>query len=217
MILYGYWRSSATYRVRIALNLKTIEYRCKPVHLVLDGGQQFTAEYTQLNPANLVPTLVDETADVTVTQSLAILAYLDEAFPESVSLVFGSASHKAQIRAIAYDIACDTQPIANLRVLNYLQAEFSLGGADKKRWAAHWIAKSFAAIETRLQASAGDYCVADTLSLADVCLVPQVYNAVRFGIDMAAFPTIQAISQRCNALPAFVNALPENQPDAMPQ
>lgn len=215
MTLYGYWRSSATYRVRIALNLKTIQYRYKPIHLVRDGGQQFTAEYAQLNPANLVPTLVDETAGVTLAQSLAILAYLDEAFPESAALVFGSASHKAQIRAIAYDIACDTQPIANLRILNYLQAELALGGDEKTRWAAHWIANSFRAIETRLRASAGEYCVADNISLADVCLVPQVYNAVRFGIDMAEFPKIQAISQRCNALPAFAEALPENQPDAM--
>lgn len=214
MKLYGYWRSSASYRVRIALNLKAIDYEYIPVHLVQDGGQQFSAEYAQLNPANLVPTLVDDQQALTLTQSLAILSYLDEAFPETPSLIFGDAQQKAHIRAVAYDVACDTQPIANLRILKYLESELELAASVKVQWAKHWITKSFQAIETRLKECAGDYCVANTVSLADVCLIPQVYNAQRFGVDMDAFPIIANIHEKCNALSAFYDALPENQPDA---
>lgn len=214
MKLFGYWRSSATYRVRIALNLKQITYDYEPVHLVNNGGEQFSESYQALNPSQLVPTLVDESRSVTLNQSLAMMEYLDEAFPDSSPLVFGDVQQKALIRTIAYDVACDTQPIANLRVLKYVASDLEQGDKGKVDWAKHWIIKGLEAVEQRIKETSGKYCVGDQVSLADVCLVPQVYNAVRFNIDLAAFPTIQKVTDNCNALDAFVKALPENQPDA---
>ncbi|MCY7295964.1 maleylacetoacetate isomerase [Alteromonas sp. a30] len=214
MKLYGYWRSSATYRVRLALNLKGIEYQYEPVHLVKNGGEQYSGKYQALNPAQLVPTLVDEKEAVTLNQSLAIIEYLEEAFPESPPLISGSARQKALIRTIAYDVACDTQPIANLRVLNYVAKDLAQGDAGKVAWAKHWIAKGLASLETRIAPTSGLFCVGDEVSLADVCLIPQVYNAERFNIDLSPFPTIKRVAEHCNFQPAFIQALPENQPDA---
>jgi len=213
MKLYGYWRSSATYRVRIALNLKQLDYDYEPVHLVKDGGEQFSDSYHSLNPSQLVPTLVDDNA-LALNQSLAIMEYLDEAYPSSAQLVSGDAKRKALIRTISYDVACDTQPIANLRVLKYVASDLEKGDSGKLEWAKHWIIKGLQSVEVRLKDTAGEFCVGDEVSLADICLVPQVYNAVRFNIDMSDFPTIKRIVDNCNRLEAFEKALPENQPDA---
>ncbi|MFC7003896.1 maleylacetoacetate isomerase [Bowmanella sp. JS7-9] len=212
--LYSYWRSSASYRVRIALNIKGLDYTLQPVHLVKDGGQQHSDNYAGLNPANLVPTLVDDDEDVILNQSLAICEYLDEKYPNLPQLLPEHALDRARVRTVAMDIACDVQPLANLRVLNYLASEYGVDQGGKATWAKHWINKCFATVEKRLQNTAADYCFGFTLSLADVCLMPQVYNAHRFGVDMSQFPTIQRIAENLAELEAFKRAAPENQPDA---
>ena len=212
--LHGYWRSSASYRVRIALNLKGIAYEYVPVHLVKDGGEQHQARYQGLNPSELVPTLVDEDEDVILNQSLAIIEYVDEKYPSAVKLLPEHKLQRARVRALAQDIAADIQPLANLRVLQYLESHYQVDADGKAEWSRHWIEKGFAGIEKRLQTTAGKYCFGFDLSLADVCLVPQIYNALRFGVDMASFPLIQRIHENCNKLPEFVAAKPENQPDA---
>lgn len=214
MKLFSYWRSSASYRVRIALNVKGIEYDYVPVHLVKDGGEQHSEQYQEMNPARLVPTLVDESEGLTLNQSMAIVEYLDEAYPGSEQLVYGDKESRALIRTIAYDVGCDIQPIANLRILNYLTDSLGMDADKKTQWAQHWIRTGFAALEKRLAKSAGKYCVGDKVSLADVCLVPQAYNATRFGVELADYPTIQRVVDNCNQLQAFIDAQPENQPDA---
>ena len=211
MKLYGYWRSSAAYRVRIALAHKQLDFDSVPVHLVKDGGQQHQAEYKALNPAELVPTLQD--GDLTVNQSLAMLEYLEEQYPQP-ALLPEAAKDKAQVRAMALDIACDIHPLNNLRVLQYLTGPLQLTEQQKTAWIHHWLNTGFAALEQRLATTAGGYCFGDQLSLADVCLVPQVYNAIRFQLDMTPYPLIQSIYQRCNQLPAFQTAAPEQQDDA---
>ncbi|NAX21635.1 maleylacetoacetate isomerase [Vibrio sp. V39_P1S14PM300] len=209
--LYGYWRSSATYRVRIALNLKGLAYQQKSVHLVNNGGEQHSAEYQALNPSQLVPVLVD--GEMVLNQSLAIIDYLDERYPDCPIIpLFGEARFAA--KALAQDIAIDIHPLNNLRVLQYLTNELSVEEKQKSVWIRHWIETGFRALEHKLEGRAGQYCVGDTVSLVDVCLVPQVYNAIRFGIDMTDFPLLGAIVERLNQLPAFVEAAPENQPDA---
>lgn len=212
--LYGYWRSSASYRVRIALNLKAIAYQYVPVHLVKEGGEQHQTSYLGLNPAELVPTLVDEDEDIILNQSLAIIEYLDEKYSSGMKLLPEHKLQRARVRALAQDIAADIQPLANLRVLQHLEAQYKVDAEGKAAWSRHWIEKGFGAIEKRLQNTAGKYCFGFDLSLADVCLVPQIYNAVRFGVDMDAYPLIKRIHANCNKLPEFVAALPENQPDA---
>ncbi|WP_332675415.1 maleylacetoacetate isomerase [Aromatoleum sp.] len=213
MKLYTYFRSSAAYRVRIALNLKQLAYDAVPVHLVRGGGEQRQPEYLALNPAGLVPTLVD--GPDTLSQSLAIIEYLDEMHPEP-SLLPGSAADRARIRAIAQAIACDIHPINNLRVLQYLTREFGVSDAQKNAWYRHWTEAGLAAVEAML---AGDprtaaFCHGDTPTLADCCLVPQVFNARRFGCDLTAMPTSLGIAERCAGLDAFRRAAPEQQPDA---
>ncbi|WP_406667265.1 maleylacetoacetate isomerase [Gallaecimonas sp. GXIMD1310] len=211
MTLYSYWRSSAAYRVRIALALKNLPFQLEPVHLVKDGGEQHATRYAALNPAELVPTLVD--GDVVLNQSLAILEYLEETHPEPRLLPQEPAA-RAQVRGLCQDIACDIHPIDNLRVLQYLSAELGVSDEQKGAWYRHWVEVGFAAIEKRLANTAGQYCFGDELTLADCCLVPQVYNARRFNVDMQAYPLLSAISARLEAIPAFFTAAPENQPDA---
>lgn len=211
MKLYGYWRSSAAYRVRIALALKGMAYESIPVHLVKDGGQQHQASYQELNPAELVPTLVDN--ELTLNQSLAIVEYLDAVQPEP-ALLPAEPQQAALVRAMALDIACDIHPLNNLRVLQYLTGPLQLTEQQKTAWIHHWLNTGFQALEQRLQQSAGRCCFGDAVSLADICLVPQVYNALRFGLDMTPYPTIQAIYQHCNSLAAFAGAAPEAQADA---
>lgn len=211
MKLYGYWRSSAAYRVRIALNLKQLSYDNIPVHLVKNGGEQHSADYKALNPAELVPTLLDN--NLSLNQSLAIIEYLEQKYPEPRVLPADPAT-KAKARALALDIACDIHPLNNLRVLQYLTGPLALTDEQKQAWVIHWLEVGFSGVEQRLATCAGQFCVGDEVSLADICLVPQVYNAKRFGLDMALYPRINAIVERCLQLEAFKLAAPEAQPDA---
>lgn len=208
MKLYSYFRSSAAYRVRIALNLKNIQHELVAVNLL--KSEQQSEAYLAKNPQGLLPAL--ETEQGVLGQSLAILEYLEETHPET-PLIFGDAWQKAQIRNLSYAIACDIHPIDNLRVLKYLSSELGVGDEAKNAWYRHWVEVGFDKIEQLLDAN-NSYCVGDKPSLADVCLVPQVFNALRFKVDMTAYPKIAAIYERCNQLAAFVDAAPENQPDA---
>ena len=213
--LYGYWRSSASYRVRIALNLKGIKYEYIPVHLVNNGGEQRSEAYQLLNPSMLVPTLVDDDSDITLNQSLAIIEYLDEAYPDINALLPQHMVDRAWVRMLAQDIACDVQPLANLRVLNKLKMDFNADDNAAKRWAFDFIIGGFEALEKRLVTRAGKYAYGYAVTLADLCIVPQVYNALRFNVDMNQFPTINKVYLNCQRLEAFINAAPENQIDAI--
>ncbi len=211
MKLYGYWRSTAAYRVRIALYLKDIEFESISVHLVKNGGEQHASDYTAINPTHLVPTLVD--GEFSLNQSLAIIDYLDQAY-DGVALYPKEAKLRAKVAAFSLDIACEIHPLNNLRVQQYLTNSLAADGEVKQAWLAHWMGIGFAAIEKQLESSAGRYCFADTLTVADICLVAQVYNANRFNVDMSAYPMINRIVENCNKLPAFIKAAPENQDDA---
>ncbi|MDX2321522.1 MAG: maleylacetoacetate isomerase [Moritella sp.] len=216
MKLYSYFRSSAAYRVRIVLNLKHINYDTVPVHLVKDGGQQHSTEYLTINPQGLLPCLdvaaPDSKAQI-IIQSGAIIEYLQERFPQP-SLLPTSLIERAYVRSLMHIIACDMHPINNLRVLRYLEEHFDCDKAEKIRWYHHWLATGFAAIETLLAKKASThYCYNEQVTLADVYLIPQVYNALRFKFDMTAYPAISHIYQHCILLPAFSQAAPEQQPD----
>jgi maleylacetoacetate isomerase len=209
--LYGYWRSTAAYRVRIALNLKQVAYENIAVHLVKEGGEQHQPEYRSLNPQGLVPLLVD--GSLKLNQSMAILEYLEEKYP-SPALLPSDRNERAQVRALCHTIACDIHPLNNLRVLQYLGGTLGVDEQARNDWYHHWIRQGFDAIEAQLTKSAGQYCFGDQLTLADLVLVPQVYNANRFAVDLTPYPTIRAINERCLAVRAFVDAAPESQPDA---
>lgn len=213
MKLYSYWRSSASYRVRIALNLKALSYDIVPVHLVKNGGEQLSAEYRQLNPDGLVPVLADDAA--VLTQSLAIIEYLDEAHPEP-PLLPKTALDRAYVRGIALSIACDIHPLNNLRVLRYLVRNLKAGEDEKNAWYRHWCEQGLAALEATLAKDnrIGRFCFGDTPTLADCCLVPQVANAQRMNCDLSGMPTVMRINDACLALEAFEKAAPANQPDA---
>ena len=211
MKLYGYWRSSAAYRVRIALHLKAIDFESQSVHLIKDGGQQHQSDYVSLNPSHLVPTLVD--GDVVLNQSMAILDYL-EALYKQAPLYPENIIDKAKVQALALDIACEIHPVNNLRVQQYLVNELGVTDQQKLAWVHHWMDLGFTSIEKQLASSAGQYCFGDQLTIADICLVPQVYNALRFGLNMSKYPLIDRICKRCNMIDAFIKALPENQEDA---
>lgn len=216
MKLYGYWRSSAAYRVRIALNLKGISAEQLSVHLVRDGGEQHKAAYSALNPLELVPTLTldDELDADALSQSLAIIEYLDEIRPQS-PLLPASALERAHVRAMALTVACEIHPLNNLRVLQYLTQTLGVDEAAKNTWYHHWVASGFAALETLLVRHSGRYCFGDTVTLADLCLVPQVYNAQRFNVDLTPYPNIMRVWAECNQLEAFADAAPERQADAV--
>ncbi|MBU3022265.1 maleylacetoacetate isomerase [Aestuariibacter sp. A3R04] len=211
--LYGYWRSSATYRVRIAMNLKGLSYEYVPVHLVKEGGEQTHATFKRLNPAQLVPALVDDDEDFVLNQSLSIIEYLDEKHPEPYRLLPQHSLERARVRGLAYDIAMEMQPLGNLRVLNELRETFGADDEMVASWVRKWSEKGFTAIEQRLQTQAGKFCFDFDVTLADVCLVPQVYIAKRFGLDMSAYPLVMRIYDHCQQIQAFVDARPENQPD----
>ncbi len=213
MKLYGYFRSSAAYRVRIALNLKNLAYEHVGVHLVNNGGEQHGAAYRALNPSALVPTLVD--GDLVLSQSLAMLEYLEEAYPKTQALLPLNPALRARIRAFAASIACDIHPLNNLRVLGYLSGELGINAEQKNSWYSHWIHTGFTALEAQLAHSSGLYCFGDQPSIADCCLIPQVYNALRFKLDLTAYPHITRIYAHCHTLDAFIQAAPENQPDAV--
>ena len=211
MKLYGYWRSSASFRVRLALHIKQLDFEYHPVHLVKDGGEQHSAAYQRLNPSSLVPTFVDD--EVTLNQSLAIIEYLDERYAQR-PLLPAAALDRAKVRALAYDFACELQPVTNLRVLKYLTGELNCNDEQRLQWIHHWIHKSFTAFEQRLTETAGDYCYGDSVTLADICLLPQVYNAHRFDVALDNYPTLTAVNDRLQQLEAVQQARPENQPDA---
>lgn len=210
MKLYSYHRSSAAYRLRIALNLKGIDYQHETVNLLTGEEQQHT--YAALNPEKLVPIL--ENAGRIFFQSMAILEYLDEVYPQDPILP-DNAIDRAWVRALSNIIACDTHPLNNLRVLKYLVSELNADETEKLAWYQHWIEESFRAFESHLRESVrGLYCFGDRPGMADILLIPQVYNARRFEVDMAQFSIIDQIDQQCLSLPAFKAAAPENQPDA---
>ncbi|RJG11263.1 maleylacetoacetate isomerase [Massilia cavernae] len=213
MKLYTYFRSSAAYRVRIALNLKGLAYDAVPVHLLKEGGQQLKPEYRAVNPSALVPALDD--GGTVLTQSVAIIEYLDEAYPD-MPLMPSDPLGRARVRSLALDVACDIHPLGNLRVLKYLVRQLGASDDDKNQWYVHWVSEGLAAIEARLAASpqTGRFCHGDSPTMADCLLVPQVFNAQRFNIDMAQFPTIARINAACVELPAFADAHPSRQPDA---
>ena len=212
--LYGYWRSSAAYRVRIALNLKGLAYQQLPVHLLRDGGEQHAAEYRALNPQGLLPLLVDEQNDgVRIAQSLAILEYLEEIFPVP-SLLPADPAERAQVRALALHIACDVHPLNNLRVLQYLGNQLGADDAAKNAWYRHWVALGLAAVEEGLAPFDGGLSLGAHPGYLEACLIPQLYNARRFNCDLAAYPRIVAMAARCEPLEAFRLAAPEVQPDA---
>ena len=212
MELYGYWRSSAAYRVRIAMHLKGITFKSIPVHLVKDGGEQHQDDYVALNPNHLVPTLVD--GDLTLNQSVAIIDYLDKKYP-NVALYPTDIESRAIVQAMALDIACEVHPINNLRIQQYLTNKLSVDDKQKQAWVNDWISSGFTAFEQQLAKHSGKYCFQDSITIADLCLIPQVYNANRFGIDMSRYPNINKVVENCLAHPAFVAALPENQEDAV--
>lgn len=211
--LYTYFRSSASYRVRIALNLKGLVYEAVPVHLVRDGGQQHSAAFTALNPAALVPVLID--GDTTLSQSLAIIEYLEETHPEP-ALLPEDAAGRARVRAIAQTIACEIHPLDNLRVLRYLELELGVAAPARTAWYRHWVELGFAAIERALVDghATGRFCHGDTPTVADCCLVPQLFNAERFGVPLDPYPTIRRIGAACRSLEPFARAAPQAQPDA---
>lgn len=213
MRLHTYFRSSAAYRVRIALNLKGLEYLSVPTHLLRDGGEQHRQAFAEFNPARLVPVLQHGAA--TLTQSLAIIEYLEEIHPVP-PLLPAAAVERARVRALALSIACDIHPLNNLRVMRYLKSEFDLGDAQRERWSRHWIQQGFEAFERLLAGSAytGSFCHGDSPTLADCCLVPQVANAHRVHCPLEPYPILMAIHERCLRLPAFASAAPAAQPDA---
>ncbi len=212
VILHDYFRSSAAYRVRIALNLKGLAYEQRSVNLL--NGDEYKAEYASINPQALVPSL--QLADGTIlTQSLAICEYLDQAYPDTPPLLNGDALQQAQTRAFCQAIACDIHPINNLRVLTYLTGELNVSEEAKLDWYRHWVTTGLAALEIQLEKSSKKiYCFGDTPGLADVCLIPQLFNARRFDIPLSDYPQLLRIDQACTILTAFADAHPSCQPDA---
>ncbi len=213
LVLHNYFRSSAAYRVRIAMQLKGLPYAYIPVHLTRDGGMQFSAPYAMLNPQQLVPLLDHD--GFQLSQSLAIIEYLDEQFPE-VRLVPEALQMRARVRQIALAIACDIHPLQNLRVLKYLTNKLGLSEDDKTGWIHHWLTLGLAALEADLARSpfSGRFCVGDKPTMADCALVPQMFSAARFGVDTSPYPTLRSIYEHCEAVPAIAAAHPARQPDS---
>lgn len=211
--LYDYHRSSACFRVRIALNLKNIEYEAISVHLVKDGGHQLSDSYKAINPQQLVPALQIDDSKQILTQSLSIIEYLEEAYP-TPALLPSERTARANVRAFSQIIACDIHPLNNLRVLKYIKHEFQISDEQKNAWYFHWLSAGFDAMEALLQENKSrHFCFGSSVTLADICLVPQVYNALRFEFPMDKYPRITQINQHCLEMDAFQKALPENQPE----
>ncbi|MBA4176062.1 MAG: maleylacetoacetate isomerase [Leptothrix sp. (in: Bacteria)] len=209
MELFNYFRSSASYRVRIALALKGLDYDYKPVHLA--RSEQFTESYGAVSAARLVPLLRD--GEHTLTQSLAIIEYLEETHPQP-PLLPATPAARARVRALALDIACEIHPLNNLRVLRYLQRDLKLGDDDKDRWYRHWVETGLEVVERQLAASPSRYCHGETPTLADCVLVPQVFNARRFACRTEHLPHVMRVHDACMRLDAFEKTRPANCPDA---
>jgi len=207
--LYNYFRSSASYRVRIALALKGLDYTYKPVHLV--KGEQLAESYAAVSASRLVPLLRD--GEATITQSLAIIEYLDETHPEP-PLLPRDALGRARVRSLALDVACEIHPLNNLRVLRYLVHDLKVAEDDKNRWYRHWVETGLETVEQQLAAQPGRYCHGDMPTLADCALVPQIFNARRFECRTDHVPNVIRVFDACMALPAFEQTRPENCPDA---
>lgn len=213
MKFHGYFRSSAAYRCRIAFNLKGLSPEFVPVHLRRGGGEQKSAAYRAVNPQGLVPAL--EVDGLVLTQSLAIIEWLDETWT-APALLPADKDLRARVRAFAQTIACDIHPLQNLRVLAYLKEELGQSQDAVDAWCRRWLGDGLAACEALLarEQVRGDFCFGDAPGLADICLVPQVFSAIRFGVDLTNLPRLRAIQAACEALPAFADARPERQPDA---
>jgi maleylpyruvate isomerase len=211
--LYDYFRSSAAYRVRIALNIKGLPYEQRPLHLLRNGGEHLSDAYRALNPQALIPALLDD--GEIHTQSLAIIEYLEDKHPQPPIMPWHPGD-RAYVRSLALQIACDIHPLNNLRVLGYLKDELKIDDAQRKAWMHHWLHTGLAALEQRLASDphTARYCFGETVTLADICLVPQVYNARRFHVPLDAYPTVVRIADAAAELDAFRKASPQNQPDA---
>lgn len=210
MELYGYFRSSTAYRVRIALNVKGLD--CDHIPLSILDGEHKGEEYLKKNPQGFVPYMAD--GDVGMGQSMAMLEYLEESYPDP-ALLPDDAAGRARVRQLLGIVACDIHPVDNLRVLKYITDKLGASTEQKTEWYHHWILEGFKAFETLLQdGKTGDFCHGDKVTFADLCLVPQVYNALRFNCPLDDFPTIIRIAENCNRLDAFIEAMPENQVDA---
>lgn len=210
LILHGYWRSGTSYRTRIALNLKGLAYETRPVNLI--EGEQTQAAFAALNPQSLVPAL--EAAGQVFTQSPAILEWLEEAYPHP-SLLPQGAAERAVVRAMAALIGCDIHPLNNLRVLKALKEDFGADQAQTDAWAARWISDGFNALEAMIGEHGGGFCFGDAPTLADCYLIPQVYSARRFKVDLTPWPGIQAVDDAANVLGVIARAHPDRQPDAV--
>lgn len=212
MRLYSYWRSSAAYRVRIALALKQIPYDYIAVSLIANGGEHRAASYAVKNPQKLVP-LLELDDGRSITQSLAIIEYLDDIAP-TPRLLPEDPFARAQARAVALAVACEIHPLNNLRVLRYLEDSCHIAEQERNSWYHHWMTEGFTAIEEMIRTYHGPFALGDTVSIADLCIVPQVYNAKRFNVALDVYPRIRGVYEACMALPAFQAAAPEVQPDA---
>lgn len=211
MRLYGYWRSSATYRVRIALALKKLAYEYNAINLL--KNEQQSPDYLRISPQGLVPTLIDANG-AQLNQSLAIIEYLEEAYPNP-PLLPSSSTDRARARAIAAAIACEAQPFGNLRIMNYLRDEAGFGEEARRAFLNRWVGGALKAVDRMAREAAGRFCVGDAPTLADVFVVPQLATARRFSVDIAECETLLAIEENCARLEAFQRARPENQPDAV--
>ena len=211
MILYDYWRSSSAWRVRIALHWKGIPFERRVVNLIKDGGEQHSAEFHAMNPSRQVPVLITDEGRA-IAQSMAIIGYLEDRHP-TPALLPADAWLRARARQLAEMVNSGTQPLQNLTVLDHVEA----GGMDRNEWARHFIARGLAALEAAAHETAGAFLVGDAVSLADAYLIPQLYNARRFNVDLAPIPTLVRIESACAALPAFAAAHPDAQSDAVPQ
>lgn len=210
MKLYSYHTSSCSFRARIALNIKALDYEIIPVELRHDGGQNLTPEYVGVNPQGLVPALIDD--EHTIAQSLAIIEYLEDKYPD-IPLLPPLARDRAIVRSMAMSIVCDAQPLNNSGVIRYLRQDLHLDDEKIKRWYQHWIQRCFNSLEIQVLDYGGSYCFGDTITLADVCLIPQIYNAIRYECDMGAYPQLQKIYDTLILHPAFDAAKPESQAD----